>query len=62
MSSQLLDACRAVGSETPELDAELIHSFLLATEVRLLAHPEWADEKALNKRMHHLLEKLVPHG
>ncbi|HCQ37376.1 MAG TPA: TetR family transcriptional regulator, partial [Alcanivorax sp.] len=49
-------------SESPELDAELIHSFLLATEVRLLAHPEWADEKALNKRMHHLLEKLVPHG
>src|SRR5699024_8490811 len=61
MSLLLIEACRAFGSSHPQLDAELIHSHILATEARLLAHPEWADEQALNKRMHHLLEKLVPH-
>ncbi|ASK33477.1 TetR/AcrR family transcriptional regulator [Alloalcanivorax mobilis] len=58
----LVDACRAFGSADPELDAELIHGHIMAIEVRLLTHPEWADQTQIHRRMRHLLEKLVPHA
>ncbi len=57
----LVEACRAFGSDKPQLDAELIHGQIMVIEVRLLAHPEWVDESSLRNRTRHLLDRLVPH-
>ncbi|MFP1683433.1 TetR/AcrR family transcriptional regulator [Alloalcanivorax sp. C16-1] len=61
MALLLVDACRALGSATPEMDAEVINARIMALEVRLLTHPELAGEDTVKTRMLHLLEKLVPH-
>ncbi|HCE41063.1 TetR/AcrR family transcriptional regulator [Alloalcanivorax profundimaris] len=61
MGTLLVGACEAIGSPTPELDAEVIHARIMALEVRLLTHPELASEASVKTRMRHLLEKLVPH-
>ena len=60
MSMMLVGACQALGSQTPELDAEVVQSRIMTTEVRLLMHPELADDANVKPRMRHLLEKLIP--
>lgn len=62
LTGLLVGACRAFGSQHPELDGELVHAHIMAIEVRLLTHPEWADQEAIYTRVRHLLEKLVPHA
>lgn len=61
LTGLLVDACRAFGSADPELDGELVHSYISAIEVRLLTHPEWVDVDAIEARMRHVLGKLIPH-
>lgn len=56
----LVEACRAFGSTTPELDGELVHSYISAIEIRLLTHPERISSSAVETRMRHVLEKLIP--
>lgn len=62
LTGLLVEACRAFGSATPELDGELIHSYISAIEIRLLTHPERVDTRAVETRMRYVLEKLIPHG
>lgn len=62
MSILLVDACRALGSETPELDAELVNARIMSLEARLLTHPELAGVDFIKPRVRHLLNKVIPHG
>lgn len=61
LTGLLVEACQAFGSANPELDGELVHSYISAIEVRLLTHPEWVDANAIEVRMRHVLGKLIPH-
>jgi DNA-binding transcriptional regulator YbjK len=62
LTQLLVEACRTFGSRQPELDGELVRARIMTIEARLLTHPEWADQAMIRARMHHLLDKLVPHG
>lgn len=55
-------ATKALGSQAPELDAELMMSTMLGVEKFLLIHPERISQEFVQARMRNLLEKLVSHG
>lgn len=60
LTSFLVQACEAFGSDNPALDGELIYSYMAAIERRLLTHPEWVRMEVIESRMRHLLGRLVP--
>jgi DNA-binding transcriptional regulator YbjK len=55
-------ACELFGCKHPKLDGELIFSTFLTIEQRLLVHPEKVSQAFAEKRMHNLMEKVIPHG
>lgn len=62
LTQLLVSACEAFGSGNPQLDGEVIHSYISVIEVRLLTHPEWVNSDAIETRMRHILEKMIPDG